>query len=191
MPIRNKIYLVSIAEFQQETAVNGFTEEFNNKVQVSIYNAQKRLKAILCDDEYDSLLANFQASSLTTAQTALLPYAQEFVVWEAYRMYIPVDGVHSTEAGYRTFNDENSTAVPKEVLKQLSEYAEEQVNHFKAELLYFLKQNIDDYPDYKDSNCHECGGYTNYTQISGAGRRKHQSNNLYPERYNHKKKRWK
>jgi len=190
MPIRSKIYLVTVEQFKEETATNGYTTDFDNKINVAIYNAQKRLKSILCDKEYNSLLSNFDAASLTTAQTNLLPYTQEFVVWEAYKLFIPVSGVHSTEAGYRNFEDENSNQVNKATLHELSAYADEQSNYFKGELKYFLDQNIDDYPDYKESGCYNCLGRENYTKISGAGKRKTLSRNLYPDGYNHNKNRW-
>lgn len=186
--IRNQTYLITVDDFKAETAVEGHTTDFDNKVLVAIRNSQKRLESIICESQYADFLSAYANSQLeidpiplTPEYSALLPYLQEYTVWKAYQLWIPTSGINSTEVGYRNFNDENSTAVSSATLKQLTEYSKEQVAWYEAELRNFLFNNIDDYPLYKDSGCNSCKPNKTYSKISGAGSNKikHKSFRLY------------
>lgn len=116
---------------------------------------QDVIKPILCDDLYAAMLT----SPLTDENALLLPYIRRVVAYLGavegiphHRIVIDGDGfrVVSQLDGFDKRDPASDVAVSSLLLR-----CEEQGRRAVARLAKFLEDNVDDYPDYRDSTCRE------------------------------------
>ena len=112
------------------------------------------LKKDIClgSAEYTALEAAYQANSMSAAQTALLPYAQEVVACFAFVKWIPTGQLDISDVGIRI----NSNSEQKQAFQwQINELTREWIaNGYSAQeaLLTFLQSNRTTYTTWAGSN---------------------------------------
>jgi len=116
------------------------------------------VRRIVCDTTYTSLKSELAARNLSDVNAALVEKIQPYVVKKALVMAIPelqvsinADGIHLVTSSDGIGSKSN---VSDNQLKNLWKGYEEQAQLYYDELKGFLIKNVDDYPDFKASECY-------------------------------------
>lgn len=163
------IYLISTTDFQRRANVS---QNINtNRLKESIGIVQEMYgKKLLCVDLYDEIISEYP-DSLSVANTALLPYIQDFLIYKSYSRYLETANVLMTPAGARTQIDDTSSIVSDEQMKILIRQADNDANYYQDQLINFLIKNEDTYTLWKDSicNCNDNRRPVNLNRYSKVG----------------------
>lgn len=109
------------------------------------------IKDILGTTEYTNLESAYQDSTLTAAQTDLLPYCQKALAFLAFDRYIPIGNVDVSDQGIRFHTDEGTKqAFSWQVADLQTSLEETGYNHLQT-LLQFLWANAATYTDWAGS----------------------------------------
>ena len=152
------------------TPLFGDGEEKRHKVNIAITNAQRKLRGIICDQLYDALEANAGEPRLDALHDRCLP----LLAWWAFAEYSGWAQATDTDAGHRVFADQNSESANPKAVFAIIEQANQTASTYQAEVLWFLEKNLDDYPEFKESECHKCKKAAQSGSITGAGKKKRQ-----------------
>ena len=146
----------------------------DSRVNVSIQQAQNALRALLCKDFFNELIAEFNAETYTGLNETLVEnYIRPFLSWLAYEKYCLIGSQSNTKAGFREHLDDDSQPVTDNRLKSIMKNAYEQSEFFKADLLDYMYENENSFPTWKSSGCY-CITPTSTFKITGAGTKKNE-----------------
>lgn len=147
--------------------------EATKKANISIENTQRQLLPILCGDTYDTLVSLQETGYLTGDWQELYDKVRQWLAWASFANYLPFSQHTDTDAGMRTFVDENSTSTSDKQLSGLIEQCETFANSYLSEIISFLNANADSFPDFKDSDCYKCSNETRFKSgFYGTGRKR-------------------
>jgi hypothetical protein len=145
-------YILTTEDFTNRADISGniITSKLNSYIGVI---QEKYALKMLCQALYDELLDQICNNSLTTANTALLPFLKDYLIYKTYARYLVNSSIMSTPSGLRIQNDPTSQAATNEQLAPLVAQAENDANFYQDQLANFLIKNEDDYPLWKSSSC--------------------------------------
>lgn len=119
--------------------------------------ARRHLVPYLSSEVYLDLVEAYADNDLSAEQTELLPYVRRALALLTMYEYSKVGGIEFTEGGiHRNESDSKKTAYRYQE-KQYSEYMREKGYDAIEEMLKFLDDNIEDYPDWattEEANSH-------------------------------------
>lgn len=145
-------YIVSIEDFSKRANIsqNLLTNRFKQEsgIDQEIYAIK-----IMCQAFYDAFLTELANDNLSTANTALLPYLKDYLVFKIYASYLVDGNLLATPAGLRTQIDATSETASDKQMAEAVAKAKSRGNFFQDKLVNFLQCNEDDYPLWRDSNC--------------------------------------
>lgn len=119
-----------------------------------IRSAQREvIKPILCEDMYDELVSQNDADALTYENADLYDYVKECLIFYAYKEYLVFSQKRTTPHGVVKKRSDQSDQVTGEELGDLINYIDSKCKFYEGELRKFLKDNEDDYPLWRDSDC--------------------------------------
>jgi hypothetical protein len=119
-----------------------------------IRSAQREiLKPILCEDLYDVLVSQNDADSLTYENAELYEYVKECLIFYAYKEYLFWSQKRSTPQGVVKKRSDQSDQLPDTELADMINNVDIKAKFYEGELRKFLKDNEDDYPLWRDSEC--------------------------------------
>jgi hypothetical protein len=140
------------------------------RVNVAITQAHNQLRAVICRDYYDYLIAQYNANTLAGIHLTLAnTYIEPYLSWLSYSKYCLIGSQENTKSGFREQVSENSQPVTEARLNAIRKNAEEQALFHQGEMLYYLKQNITLFTVYADSDCYKCKSMESTFKITGAG----------------------
>lgn len=148
------VYLIDIDDFTRRADLSKNIDTDKIKESIGITQEMYGTK-MLCKDLYNEIISQYP-SDLSTANTALLPFIQDYLVYKTYIRYLISANVHSTPSGMFTANDSSATKASPEEMSPIISRAHADANYYQDELQNFLIKNEDDYPLWKDSICY-CG----------------------------------
>ena len=148
--------LISYNDLSDRTPFFGEGEEKLHKANVAIKETQRKLKRILCDDTYTTLLTTYIAGTMDANYTVLYEYVREWLIWDAYAAYISFAQYTDTNVGLRVFSDENSQAASDVQVNEQMELAKNKADSYLSELRNYLYQNRTTYTEYAASTCYTC-----------------------------------
>jgi hypothetical protein len=106
---------------------------------------------LLGKDEYESLAENFQANTLSTEQTALLPHVQRALVYYILSDNFEFIDIFFSAAGLQQANSQETTQLPQWKYKSTLKKLYDSADTFAEQLLRFLEQNQEDYLQWVES----------------------------------------
>lgn len=119
--------------------------------------AERGLVRTICQDLYDRVVTEVNTTQ-TAEVTALLPYLQAVVAYDTMAKGIKMMNYNYTDTGIYvySYNDGNitKTALSATEVKSLSAEWEKDYLDARSELIDFLKDNLEDYPEYASSKCY-------------------------------------
>lgn len=139
--------LISRADF------TNLVKQSSNLDKVDIYPFIRQVQEVylpnyLGNTLLNELVAEYNGSTLSPANAALLPYVQDFMVYKAYALAIPSFPFNFQNDGiYKGAKNAQEAATQGEVA-QLAKHAESQSDRYKNRLWEFLDQNRSDYPNW-------------------------------------------
>ena len=117
-----------------------------------IKRAQEMLEMLIGDDLYAEIVSEFDANSLSAANTTLFNYIKKFLAWQAYQFWLPKANFKDTRSGFRVMREDNSDAATEKdmatLIRDIKMWAQTQ----KEKLVQFLDDNCSTYPLY-ECNC--------------------------------------
>lgn len=145
-------YLITIDDFKRKADLSANIHTDKIKAQIGPTQEMFVLK-ILCQELYDELIEEFAASDLSEANTDLLPYVKDFLIYKTYSRYTVTANVSSTAAGFVSHKDDISEIANPDQMKAIRMQAESDANFYQDRLVNFLKKNEDTYTLWRDSQC--------------------------------------
>jgi hypothetical protein len=122
-----------------------------------VKKADRLLPQIICKPLYDRVKAHLLTPEEEPDIPTLLPYIQAVVAYECIVRAIPRFNFFLTPDGIVFYSINDGTfqkiAISSSDKKELSMRYRENLEEAKAELITFLNQNINDYPEYANSPC--------------------------------------
>ena len=121
----------------------------------------RELKPILCETTFDALVAGIDGNNLSEANEALLekvkPVVANYGLVEAIphlAILVEADGIKFLSQS-DMLNDKRNLANVQhfKMIEKLQYKAEDNARTARADLIDFLNNNADDYPDWKTSDC--------------------------------------
>jgi hypothetical protein len=122
------------------------------KLEHPIIRAQEMARMHMCDEFYQDYLSNFNANTLSAAYSALLPYLEKFIAWQAYAFYTLKANFAPTRSGFRVHSEANSVAASDIQMGMIIKDAKLQAEYYKTLMVDYIKGHIDSYPLY----CNNC-----------------------------------
>src|SRR5690606_11343736 len=120
--------------------------------------AERSLQRIICKPLYNRIIAEL-TGELSTEIEDLLAYVRPLVAYETMFRGIKKMGFNYTDSGIYTYSytDGNltKTSISVSDASRLEAGWKEDYSEARVTLLEFLSDNIDDYPEYKTSDCYE------------------------------------
>lgn len=114
--------------------------------------AELHLSQFLSRTFYNQLVSDFTNSTLSPAQTALLPFVRRPCALLTMYEYAKIGGVQMGESGMHRTETESRKAAYRYQEKQYSEYMLEKGYDACEVLLRFLSDNATNYPTWRDSD---------------------------------------
>ena len=148
--------LITTDDLAELTPFFGNGAEKTKKAEISIDNAQRQLLPILCEDTYQELVELEETGYLSAHWQVLYNLVRPWLAWEAFASYLPFSQHTDTDAGLRTFIDENSNSTTDAQLKGTISKSEVFADSYKSEIVSYMNKNADLFPDYKSSDCYVC-----------------------------------
>lgn len=144
-------YLIDISDFKRRADISQTINTDKLKAQIGITQEKYAVK-ILCQNLYNEIIGEYP-DSLSPANTALLPFIQDFLIYKTYDRYLVSSNILPTPSGMRVQTDTTSDAASEDQMKSLRGQANSDANFYQDKLVNFLIKNVDDYPLWKNSNC--------------------------------------
>ncbi len=163
-------YLITDDELYNIVPLQSTGTDKLKKIKAGKDKAHAMLKALLCDDLYNAMVAAYNGGTPTTEQAALFPYCENYLAWLTYKYYLPFANFTDTDNGVRILTENSSIESKPYDLRQLQDNADDFVATYKSELDTFLSINLADYPTFESSNCYTCGKKPMSLGITGAGK---------------------
>ncbi len=166
---KKSVFFRHTAEMDEYLNIKSSRRTFVSVIPFFLQTERRVLKPILCD----TLYAAMQVSPLTAANEKLLPMIKEAVAYLGaaaalphHRVVLDGDGfrVVSQTDGYTDRRNLTNNVHESAVQALLEAYQERGADAIR-ELKKFLEDNIDDYPDYRDSACREMPGKNGHSII--------------------------
>jgi hypothetical protein len=145
-------YILSIEDFQNRADITVNIQTAKLKGYIGVIQEQFAVK-ILCQALYDQMLVEIAASTLTTANTALLPYLKDYLIYKTYSRYLLNANAMSTPGGIRVQSDATSEPASDKYVAELMRQSDNDANFYQDKLVNFLDINYLDYPLWKDTVC--------------------------------------
>lgn len=147
-------YLIDIDDFKRRADISQNLD--TNKLKASIgITQEKYIVKILCQNLYNEIIGEFP-DSLSAANTALLPFIEDFLIYKTYTRYLKGSNLLATPSGMRVQTDTTSTVATDDQMTEVIREAHSDANFYQDKLVNFLIKNEDDYPLWKASICN-CG----------------------------------
>jgi len=165
------VYILSIEDFKDRADITENIQTQKLKTWLGVVQEKYAIK-ILCDAFYNEILDQIEADSLTTSNTALLPFLKDYLIFKVYKRYILGAGVLTTTAGLRVQSDDTTEQISDVRMGELIGQANGDANYYQDTLVNFLTCNKNDYPVWRDSQC-GCGKkrtfkVNNFSKIGGS-----------------------
>jgi hypothetical protein len=144
-------YILSIEDFKRKADISANLNTDKLKAQIGPTQDQFAYK-ILCNELLAEILSQLP-NDLSVANTALMPYLKNYLVYKTYARYLVGSNVMATAAGMRVQIDSTSEAADEKQMAAIRKQAENDANFYQDTLVNFLIKNEDDYPLWKDSIC--------------------------------------
>ena len=117
-----------------------------------IKQAQETLRMILSEAFYAQIVSQFDAKTLSAANTALItPYLKQYIAWQAYEFWLVKANFNATRSGIRVHTDESSTIASSEDMATLLRDAKQKSAFYKGLMMTFLNNNASNYALYTTS----------------------------------------
>jgi hypothetical protein len=120
--------------------------------------AERALVRTICQDLYDKVVTEINGT-MEAETTALLPYLRAVVAFDTMAKGIKMMNYNYLDTGIYvySYSDGNitKTALTTNEVKTLSAEWEKDYLDARTELIDFLKDNLEDYPEYSSSKCYE------------------------------------
>lgn len=120
-----------------------------------IYRAQETLRMIIGDEFYQDYLSKYQnvsTTALSSAYSALKPYIDQYIAWQANEYFTSTANFKLTRAGFRVHTEDKSQPATDQQMAGIIKEAKYQAQYYKELLVSFLKNHSEDYQLYE--NCH-------------------------------------
>lgn len=164
-------YILSIEDFANRADITINIQTAKLKSYMGVIQEQFALK-ILCQALYDQLLVEIAADSLTAANTALMPYLKDYLIYKTYERYLLNANALSTPGGIRVQSDATSEPASDKYIAELMRQADNDANFYQDKLVNFLDINYLDYPLWADTICDCSKGRTtkgnSFSKIGGS-----------------------
>lgn len=144
-------YILSIEDFTNKEDITINIQTSKLKGYISVIQEQFGVK-VLCQALYDEILGQLP-DSLSTANTALMPYLKDYLIRKTYARYLLNANAISTPAGIRVQVDATSEAASDKYIAELMRAAENDANFYQDALINFLDCNSSDYPLWEGTIC--------------------------------------
>jgi len=145
-------YILDISDFTDRADITANIQTQKLKTYLGVIQEQYALK-ILCKALYDQLLVEIAADTLTDANTALLPFVKDYLIYKTYARYLLNANAMSTPAGIRVQVDATSDPASDKFVAELMRQAGNDANFYQDQLADFLDCNSTDYPLWEDTIC--------------------------------------
>lgn len=146
------VYIIKIEDFNNraDITINIKTDKLNGYI--GVIQEQFAIK-ILCQALYDQILIEISGDSLTTANTALLPFLKDYLIYKTYGRYLLNANAMSTPGGIRVQVEATSEAATDKYVAELMRQSDNDANFYQDQLINFLDCNSTDYPLWEDTIC--------------------------------------
>jgi len=121
----------------------------------------KEIRKLICQDQYDLIVSHIKSASLTSQEETLLSYLRPIIAKEALWLLIPTLSITIDPEGLFMFSTVDPTVKKElasaEMVKNYRESLRTGITGFLADIenaKEFIINNIDDYPEIKDSSCY-------------------------------------
>lgn len=145
-------YILSIEDFTNRADITINIQTAKLKTYIGVVQEQFAVK-ILCQALYDQLLTEIAAGTLTTENTALLPFLKDYLIYKTYSRYLLNANAMSTPGGIRVQVDATSEPASDKFISELMRQSDGDANFYQDLLVNFLDCNVNDYPLWKDTVC--------------------------------------
>lgn len=146
------IYLISIDDFKRKADLSQNLHTDKLKACIGIIQEQYAVK-LLCRDLYDEIISQIETPPMSDANTALLPYIKDFLIYKTYARYTVGANLLATPAGFRVSANAIDEPASAADMENIRSQANQDANFYQEQLLNFLIENEDDYPLWKNSTC--------------------------------------
>lgn len=131
----------------------------NDEVDAFVYRAQENLRATIGDEFYQDFKTNFEANTLSTAYTSLLPYVKQFLSWQTNELWTIRANFKSTRSGFRVHTEENSVVASEKEMAPIIRDAHYRSDYYRNLMVDFLELHSTDYPLFNRCNTKSLGGF--------------------------------
>ena len=145
-------YILDISDFTNRADITVNIQTAKLKGYIGVIQEQFAVK-IQCQALYDQILTEIAASTLTTANTALLPYLKDYLIYKTYSRYLLNANVMSTPGGLRVQTDATSDPASDKQVAEIMRQSDNDANFYQDKLVNFLDCNSSDYPLWEDTIC--------------------------------------
>lgn len=140
--------------------------------------AEKGLIRVICQPLYDRIIAEQKGETpITPAIEDLMDYVRPLVAFDTMARGIKKLNFNYTDSGIYTYSYSDGTltktAISFTECKGLAEEWRRDYDEARADLLAFLDDNIDDYPEYANSDCYKDQADTLVVQYDNDITKKH------------------
>lgn len=145
-------YLITIDDFQSKADITANIKTSKLQAYIGVTQEKYGLK-ILCKEFYDEIIDQVCNGTLTAANTTLIPYIKDYLIYKTYERYLVNANILSTPGGLRVQNDTTSREASADDLAPLRNQAKSDANFYQDQLINFLILNESDYTTWKNSPC--------------------------------------
>ena len=145
------VYLIDIADFKRKTLLSQNLNTDRLKAEIALTQEQFLVKE-LCQDLYDQIISQYP-DSLSVANTALLPYIQDYLVFKSWSRYLVSANLVSGPQGLRVMRDSTADKPESQEMLAVQRQAQSDANFYQDKLINFLIKNEDTYTLWRDSIC--------------------------------------
>jgi hypothetical protein len=165
--------LITTAQLADLTPFFGDGEEKIKKAELAISNTQRELLPVLCKATYDELVSLQESGYLSGVWQELYDIIEPWLAWASFASYLPFAQHTDTDAGMRTFSEDNSVVTPQAQLSGIIEQSLGYAESYKSEIYSFLVENKASFPDWASSRCYNCSSPEVKMRIGGSGRKRY------------------
>jgi hypothetical protein len=159
--------LATYEQIKELAFFEGSDKKKVKKVTLLIPKSEQYLKdSILCAEIYNELVTQVSSGYIATLYQGLFDSVLEYIAWQTYIYYSAFAQIHDTDAGFRAFNDQNSTESPSKMVAQQVKQAETFVLLAEENIKKYLENNKSEFPADCFKVCNDDLGFT--FKITGA-----------------------
>ena len=155
-------YLIDIEDFRRKADISQNLNTDRLNANIGPTQDQFAVK-VLCNELVAELLSQLP-DGLSAANTTLMPYVKNFLIYKTYSRYLVGANLMATPSGMRVQSDTTSDPASNQQMVALQRQADNDANFYQDQLINFLKENETDYPLWEDSICN-C--YSNRRAVNG------------------------